>query len=56
VIEYECEDCHTHVHAYALGQVPDPPLCVVCAFIRSMDLLPLEEAALRAFLHQDGND
>jgi hypothetical protein len=33
--------------------VPQPALCLQCAFIRAMALAPDEEKRLREFLHAD---
>lgn len=49
-VEFECLDCHYHVHAFGVDRAPDPPLCASCAFIREHVTDPAEAAEFRAFL------
>lgn len=49
-VEFECADCHYHVHTYLHEQVPDPPLCACCVLIREHVTDPVMAAELRALL------
>lgn len=34
MVEFECVDCHIYTYSAGMDVIPDPPVCLVCQFIR----------------------
>jgi hypothetical protein len=53
IVEFECQDCRNWIVDISASSVPNPPLCMTCAFLNENVSDPAERVMLRRFLDHD---